>query len=505
MAAAEPHLRRLTSDQYEIAVADLLGENLVMPQSLEPDTPFEGKLAIGAGTTVVSAWGTERYEDAAYLLAEQALADAGWVSTNVPCGLQNTDLACAETFLADFGRMAWRRPLTQAELDRLVDVVSVVSSDLDFTLGLTYGIGAVLQSPYFLYRVEMGQADPSRPGQRLLTDLEAASRLSFLLWNSPPDRQLLDAAEAGELSTDKGLRSHAERMMADDRFRRGTRALFTDIFELYHLEDVVKDPATFTHASPDLADSAREETLALIEWLIIDKDADFRDLMTTQTTFVDQRLAALYDIPAPTPDGHGKTQLPNDGRRRGLLGHASVLNLHSHATSTSSTLRGIFVRETLLCQIIPAPPADLNTAIPEPDVNSPTLRERMASHQEDPGCATCHAVVDPIGLGLENFDGIGRWRTHENGAKIDPSGDIDEAKFEDAWQLVQRVRSHENFVPCFTEHLHELATGHAAESSDEELLAWYADSFAESGYSWQALVLAVVTSPTFRQVGEVTP
>jgi hypothetical protein len=502
----EANLRRLTAVQVEAALTQLLGPDLVMPVSLEPDLAVDGLLSIGSATTSVSAWGVERYEDAAYLLAEQVMADPDWLADNVPCGTAFYDAACTEQMVDTLGRQAWRRPLSDVELGRLVDVVdSVSAASGDFTVGLTYGLGALLQSPHFLYRIESGESDSATPGQRQLTDWELATRLSFLLWNTPPDEMLLDAVSAGELADAKGLRQHAERMIADPRYVDGVRAFFEDVLELYRLDDLDKDPLQFTHASPDLGASAREETLLGIVDLIVDQDGDFRDIMTRRKTFIDQRLGALYQVEAPIADGFGTILLPNDGQRRGLLSHASMLNLHAHATSTSATLRGVFIRQTLLCQVIPPPPAGLNTSIPEPDVNSPTLRERLLVHQEDPVCASCHLLTDPVGLGLENFDGVGRWRLTENEATIDPSGDLDGLAFADAWELGQRIQQHPDFAPCWADHLYAYSTAHEYSFGEVDLMGWLYGEFEASGYGWKDLTVSLVTSPAFRQVGEVVP
>lgn len=496
---AAPAVRRLTAPQYERVVTDLFGEGLVMPTSLEPDVAFEGLQSIGASTTSLSQWGVERYEDAAYLLAEQAVADTAWRTAHVPCGVGEVDEPCIRQMLDDLGRRMYRRSLTEPEAARIVGVVDAVgSASGDSEIGLTYALAALLQSPHFLYRVETGEPSGS---VRRLTDVELASRLSFLLWDTIPDVELLDAAENGDLASVEGVASHVDRMMTDPRFEQGVRALFTDLLVLYRLEELNKDPLIFTHASPDLGPSAREETLNLLTWLIIEQDGDFRDLLTTQETFVDTRLAALYDIPAPSMTGFSRTTLPYDGRRRGLLGHASLLTLHAHSGASSPTLRGHFVRHVLLCQEIPPPPGDVDTTIPEPDADALTMRDRLASHRENPACATCHDVMDPIGLGLENFDGIGRWRDTENGASIDASGDLDGAGFANAWTLADAMRSHELFMPCMAEHLVAYATAHVVKPEQEALVEWMVASNSRNGHSYRAMMRDLVTSEAFRTVG----
>ena len=501
VAEAEPAaLRRLTSSQYENAVLDLLGADLTLPTSLEPDTAIDGLLSVGASTVSVSALGVERYEDAAYLLAEQAVENPDLYGCT-PAGAADSE--CATSFIEALGRRAWRRPLTSEEVEALVDLHMLVAQDAEsFDAGAVYAIAAVLQSPYFLYRVEMGEPDPARPGQRLLTDYEVASRLSFFLWNTLPDDELMDAADAGELSTDDGLRSQATRMLADQRAHDGVRNLFDELYELYLLESVTKDPTIFTMASPELGPAAREETLLTVERLVFVEDGDYRDLFTSRRTFVDRRLAALYGVPAPGEDGFGEVILPADGGRSGLLGQASTLMLHSHSTRSSATLRGIFIRETLLCQEIPAPPSNVDTSIPEADATSPTLRERVASHLEDPTCSGCHQVMDPPGLALENFDGIGRWRTIENGAVIDASGNLDGEEYDDAMGLNRALWNHEGVARCFTTKVMQYAVGHQMGAGEVALRNWLETSFKLEGHSVQNLLLEVVTSDAFRHVGD---
>jgi hypothetical protein len=500
---AQPALRRLTATQYDNAVTTLFGEGLVMPTSLEPDSEIVGLLSVGAAVNSVSAYGVELYESAAYLIAEQVTEDSAFRANYYPCEPTGpADGDCAARLVNAVGRTAWRRPLSAEEIDRLATIITAIGeAEGDFHVGAMYAIAAILQSPSFLYRAEHGEPDPDDPDRRRLTDFEIATRLSFLLWNTLPDDELLLAAESGELMTSAGLEVQARRMLADERARDGVRNLFTELLRLYELDDLSKDPTVFTHASPDLGPSAREETLLLIEALLLEDDADFRELLTTQRTFVDRRLAALYSIAAPAEDGFGEVWLEKDGGRRGLLGHASVLALHAHATSTSATLRGKFVRTVLLCHEIPPPPGDVDTSIPEADAESPTLRERIASHLEEPACASCHQITDPIGLGLENFDGIGRWRDTENGAVIDASGDLDGATFSSAWQLGAAVARHDDLGRCMTGHVFQYTMGHPIEEGEEALVDWLSESFAGSGYSFQELLIQTILSESFTTAG----
>lgn len=497
-----PVLKRLTEAQYANTIGDLFGGDVVLPSSLEPDVEVDGLFAVGAGVTTISPLGVEQYETGAYLIAEQVMAPGAIrdaVMTCSPSGV--VDDACASEALEDLGRKIWRRPLTDSELGTLTAVAGEAADVLgDFYLGLEYGLAALLQSPHFLYRVELAEGQDT---PRAYTDWEMASRLSYFLWNTTPDDELLDAASAGELTDDAGLAAQVERMLADDRAIQGVRNLFSEMLELYDLPGMTKDPDVYTSMSDDLGESAREETLMGIEAHVFTDDADYRELFTTHRTFVDRQLAALYDVPAPTVEGFGEVWLPLDGERRGFLGQASFLALQSHSVSTSVTRRGMFVRENLLCQTIPPPPADLNTAIPEPDPTAPTMRDRVQIHLLDPVCASCHQITDPIGLGLENFDGIGKWRVLENGAEIDPSGDLDGVEFTNGWELAGAIAAHPELPLCFTSTVYQYANGASLTEGEAELLEWHLSKFAVSGHSVLTLLADIAQSPGFRNAGEV--
>ena len=499
---AGPVLKRLTQTQYANTIHDLFGADVVVPDNLEPDAPSEGLLQVGAGVNALSAYGVERYEDAAYSVAEQALGDEAARARLVPCAAAGPqDDACARTVLDALGRLAWRRSLTADESDRLVGLTGVAGVALgDFDEGLACGIAALLQSPNFVYRVELGEEDPGAPGLLRYTDSEMATRLAYFLWNTTPDEALLTAADAGELTTDAGLAAQLDRMLADPRSEDGLRAFFGDMLTLYELDELNKDPTVFVHMSADVGPAAREETLQGLTWLV-SQDGDYRDLFTTRTAFLDRKLAAIYGVPAPSPDGFAQTELPDDGRRRGILGQVSFLALQSHAANTSVTRRGLFVREVLLCQSLPSPPAGLNTSIPEATDAAPTMRDRVAQHLADPSCAGCHLSMDPIGLGLENFDGLGGWRDSENGVVIDASGDLDGVAYADAWALGQALHDHPNTGPCLARTLFQYAGGHLVAAGETELLDWHAQGFAEAGYSVQFLLRDLVASPGFRTVG----
>lgn len=498
---AEPQLRRLTTVQYGNTVRALFGDDIVVPQGLEPDTAVDGLFSEGATAASLSASGVADYEDAAFNLAEQVMASETRRATLVTCSpVDVVDPDCARDTLRALGRRAWRRPLSEEELDSLSLVSTTAAAVLDdFYAGLEFGVAGLLQSPYFIYRVELGEDDGA--GGRVYTSVEMASRLSYFLWNTMPDDELLDAAEAGELSTDAGIAVQADRLLADPRVREGVATLFDEMLALHSLPNIDKDPTVFTRFTDSLGAAGREETRLGIEALIFEEQGSYLDLFTTRRTFVNRELAALYNVAAPSRDGFGEVELPADGGRAGLLGQVGFLALNAHPTSTSATVRGKSMREQLLCQTVLPPPADLNASLPEVSEAGPTMRDRLSVHATDPACATCHNLMDPIGLGLENFDGLGSWRLTENDTVIDPSGELDGEPFADAIGLGQRLAESPRVPYCLTETMYRYAEGHPLAEGEEAMVNWLNEAFVMEEHRVEPLLRALVTSPGFRTAG----
>ncbi|MCB9796503.1 MAG: DUF1592 domain-containing protein [Alphaproteobacteria bacterium] len=503
-APAAPQLRRLTVTQYHNALTALFGDGLLLPTRLEPDQEVDGLVAVGNAVTSVSSRGVEQYEDAAFNVAGQVLESDALYDAIWPCAPEPDDrAACYREMAADLGLHAWRRPLSDSELDRLVAVATGAAATLDATEeGARYLIAALLQSPHFLYRVEQGTPDAEHAGLRRLTEYELAARLSFTLWNSPPDDALLALAAEGTLSEPEVLEAEARRMLDDPRAAQGLRSFFTDLLELDQLDELNKDPFVFPHYSEEVGPAAREETLLGLERVFFD-DLDYRELFTTHTTFVDRKLASIYGLPAPAREGFGEATLPGDGPRVGFFGQVSFLALQAHAVSTSATLRGKFIREVMLCQPMPPPPADVDASIPEPSADAPTLRDRLVVHLEVESCASCHQLMDPIGLGFEQFDGIGAFRSAENDVQIDPSGVLDGENFGDARELADAVAEHGNLGPCLTENWYRWTLGHDLADDEEPMVDFLAWQLEDSGWSLKQLMLLTILNPHFLYVGEV--
>ncbi|MFP6684740.1 MAG: DUF1592 domain-containing protein [Polyangiaceae bacterium] len=496
--AAEVALKRLTRAQYTNAIQDVLGQAIAVPISLEPDDEVDGFFSVGSSEAGISALGVERYESAAYVVAEQAMVAGDTRDAIMPCKPNGiVDEGCAENFVGIVGRRLFRRPLDADEVQRYATVANTSAQTLgDFHEGLGFALAGMLQSPHFLFRVELGS--PNNAKQMPYGDYEMATRLAFFLWNTTPDDELLDAAERGELMAEEGLRIQVDRLLASERARAGVRNFFLERFNLYELDALVKDAELFTSMSADLGPDAREETLRTVEDLVFDRQADYRTLFTSGHTIINRRLAALYGVPAPTLEGFGKIEFSASSPRAGLLGQLSVLALHAHSVSTSATLRGLFIRSTLLCQTVPAPPANVNTTLPEPSNAMPTLRDRIGEHLKSPSCAACHQLLDPIGLGLERFDGIGKFREQESGFDIDPSGDLDDVPFADARELGSLVAAHPDTVRCLVRHLYRYATSHYETAGEDSLLKELMARFEQDGFRIKPLLRHIALSEGFR-------
>jgi hypothetical protein len=497
----ESALRRLTVAQYQNSLRDLLGEGITLPDDLEPDTVINGFTSIGAARISLSSRATEQFETTALAVARQALTDPARRAALVTCTpAGNVDDACARQFVTEFGRRAWRRPLTAEEITRWATVGTNASQTLgNFWGGLEYALAGLLQSPHFLYRQELGAADPRNPARLVFNDWELATRLSYFLWNSTPDSELLDAAAAGLLSKGTGLATQAERLLASPRAREAVQVFFGDLLHLTELDELQQSTTTFPQVTATLGVSMRSETLQVLDDLIFGQDADYREIFDTRTTFVNGELAKLYGVTAPSGTAFAKTTLPDTGVRAGLLGQGSFLALNAHATTTSPTLRGKFIREVLLCQAIPPPPPDVVTTLPEdPDSGTPrTMRQKLQVHREVASCAACHQVMDPLGLALENFDAIGAYRTTDAGQTIDPSGDLDGARFSGPRELATLLKQHPDVASCIARSLYRHATGHVEAGGEEPAVTTLATELQANGYRFRSLMLGVVRSAGF--------
>jgi Protein of unknown function (DUF1592)/Protein of unknown function (DUF1588)/Protein of unknown function (DUF1595)/Protein of unknown function (DUF1585)/Protein of unknown function (DUF1587) len=495
-------LRKLTLLQYQNSVRDLLGSDIKLPEELEPDSSLNGFFAIGAAKATVSPSGAEKLETAAYALAAQAL-DSTHRKAFVGCTPSAvTDSDCASQVIARFGRRAFRRPLTEAEAARYLTVAEKAQGLLnDFHAGLEFAVAGILQSPSFVFRVELGRDGTGKAKERPYDDYEMATRLSFLLWNSTPDPELLDAAQRGTLANVDGLSTQVERLLGSARAKTALADFHSERLMLGELNALEKDASLYKGFDDALRSALRKDVLSTIEELTFGASTDFRDLLTTRVAFVEPRLAQIYGLSGVT--SAMRVELPSSAARIGLLGKPAFLAINAHEGSTSPTKRGKYVREQLLCQSIGSPPPEVVTVLPEPDPNAPTMRDRLAIHSQVAYCAGCHTRMDPIGLSLEHFDALGRFRESDQGHALDTSGELDGQSFDGEPELAQLLRDDPRSSECVARHLYRYAVAHVETSGEEKTIAALVAAFEDSGYSFKALVRAVATSDGFRLAGEV--
>lgn len=498
-------MRRLTQDQYRNAIADIFGPDINVAGRFEPIVrPVHEMIASGARAAAISPAGLEQFDAMARIIAEQVFSEEkrGQFVACVPADAAKADPDCARQVLTPLGRYVFRRPLTRVEQDFYVELAGKGSGPTsDFYKGLELALSAMLVSPNFLYIVETAEPDPDRPGQLRLDNYARASRLSFLLWNTAPNENLIRAAEKGELTVPAKLEKIAAGMVASPRFERGVRAFFADMLLFEKFDEIAKDPVVFPYFNQDVAKSLPEQTLRTIVDHLLTQDADYRELFTTTRTFMDRPLASAYRVQVKKSKGWEAFEFSERDDRAGLLGQAGFLALYSHSGRSSPTLRGRAIRELLMCQPVPDPPGDVNFTAVQDTANKamPTARDRLTAHRTDPVCAGCHMITDPIGLGLEKFDGIGAFRATENGAEIDSSGSLDGIDFKHARGLGEVLSKNEAITQCVSSRAMEYAT---ASSPDDkyELVEDLNLGFAANGYKIRDLFLRVATMPETYQV-----
>jgi len=492
-------LRKLTVEQYRNSVADLLGADIPIPTELEPDTAQNGFYAIGASSATISPAAAEKLADAAYALAAAALSPARRTRL-VPCTPQGTeDSACASEVVRKLGKRAFRRPLSDAELARYVQVAGQAASTLhDFYAGLELALAGLLQSPSFLFRSELGEPDPSDPTRLRYSSYELAARLSYALWNTTPDDALLTAAESGELRG-AGLTKQIDRLLADPRAKAALDDFHLERLGLGELATLDRDPsvlAALGAIDEELRAALRDDVLRTFAEYTGSSNADILQVFDTRVAFVNGKLAELYGL-TMKPSSLTRVELPASAPRRGLLGKPGFLALTAHAAETSPTLRGKYIRERLLCQSIGAPPPNVVPVLGEPDPNAPTMRARLRSHATDPSCAGCHTLMDPLGLALEHFDAIGRYRETDHGQKLDTTGELDGERFDGVLELGALLRADPRTAECLVRQAYRYALGGVETSAQEPQIRALVERFNASGHDLRALLGALAQSDVF--------
>ncbi|MDR3618329.1 MAG: DUF1592 domain-containing protein [Paludisphaera borealis] len=508
-------VRRLTHSQYNQTVRDLLGDQ-IQPASGFPKEDFVNGFKNQLEGQGISPLQAEAYSKAAERLARAAFrgGDQHGLIPRQPAS--PTDAACVDAFVRQFGLKAFRRPLTDDEARRYSGLfLEEVGRAKNFQAGASMVIEAMLQSPHFLFRVERGADSPAAP-------FEIASRLSYLLWGTTPSDELLRAAGKGDLATAEQIEASARRMLEDPRARPAMEEFLAQWMRFDRVLEATRDRRRFREFNADVAAAMVEETRRLFNHLVWN-DQNFMEFFTADYTFVNSDLARLYGLPAPGEE-FAKVEYPADSGRSGVLGHGSFLVLTSTPSETSPTARGLFVRNHFLGQEVPPPPAGVNTVLPNMTEDAPmTNRQRLAVHLNSESCASCHRLLDPIGLGFEQYNAIGAFQKkmvlqfpgprgeEGRGRKstikeldVDSSGyiqGIEDSTFSTPRELGRLLAASPTCQKAIVKQLFRYAFGRQETVNDQPVIDALVAKFRDSGFRFRELIVALVTSELFLQKG----
>ena len=407
---------------------------------------------------------------------------------------------CAREILSRLARRAYRRPVADGDLERLLPFYRSGREGGSFESGIQLALRRLLASPSFVFRPEADPADLAPGAAYFVSDLELATRLSFFLWSSIPDEPLLEQAEAGRLHEPEVLEAQVRRMLADPRAAALVENFAGQWLHLRNLDNIKPNTDLYPDFDDNLRQAFKRETELLFA-SIVDENRSILDLLTADYTFVDERLARHYGIPNVYGSRFRRVSLgPDLASRRGLLGKGGILMATSHADRTAPSLRGKWVLENLLGTPPPPPPADVPALEAEPGAAPRTMRERLEGHRANPACADCHALIDPLGFAMENFDAVGGWRDYDSGAPVDASGRLaDGTSIEGVNALRNALAADPRvFAGTVVEKLMIYALGRGLQHFDMPVVRGILRAAEKNDYRFDSIVLGVVESPAFR-------
>jgi hypothetical protein len=402
---------------------------------------------------------------------------------------------CAKQILQTFARRAFRRPVSESDLGRPLELYRQSRANADFDAGIEMALAAILVSPRFLFRIETDPPGAAPGSVYRLPDLELASRLSFFIWSSIPDDELLDAAERGALSQPEVLERQVRRMLADPRSNSLVTNFADQWLHLRNLDSITPDLRQFPDFDDNLRQAFRRETELLFE-SVLREDRSVLDLLKPNETFLNERLARHYGIPHVTGSRFRRLTLTGGSVRGGLLRQGSILTVTSYATRTSPVIRGKWVLENIVGTPPPPPPANVPALKDNTIDSSLSVRERLSEHRKNPACAGCHKLIDPVGFALENFDAVGRWRTTEEGRPVDTTGGLPDGSTFDGVAGLEAalLKRPELFVGALTEKLLTFALGRGVESYDGPAVRKIVSDAKTTNYRLSSLVLGIAQS-----------
>lgn len=506
-------LRLLTRAEYDRTVRDLLGDT-TQPARAFPREPKAFGFENNAELHVVTGEHVEAYLAAAEALAARAVKEQK--ARLVTCTAGEDPTVCGTRFVRDFGKKAFRRPLSTDEVMSLAGVFEEVRvAEGGFDAGLEAALTTMLQSPQFLYVVEPGFGGTGRLGSSVALDgYELASRLSYFLWGSMPDDALLAAAGAGALRSTEGLEAQARRLLASPKSAEAVDDFFRQWLELDSLNSVVKAPAVYPAFAKDGMGAAWRESLAAFTRDVYANEATLHALLTKPAVWVSPELAQAYGFAGHSGAPKFEKLATDASTRAGLLTQPGLLARLASPDQSSPVRRGLFVLGQLLCQPTGAPPPGANTVPPKVDASS-TTRQRFAQHSAQQGCNQCHDLIDPAGFGFEHFDGAGAWRDTDNGQPVDASGAIVSAlrdpelqgTFSSIPELAARLAKSPQVMDCVATTAFRFGLGRVESPDDGCALSAVQTTFKESGGDLKELLVAIATSDSFRlrRAPKVTP
>jgi hypothetical protein len=491
-------IRRLTRFEYSNTVRDLLGDTTRAGDLLPPEQKGNGFSNDAASITTTRVL-VDSYRSVAHDLALRATADAAALSRLVTCDTTTKgEDACAAQFVADFGARAFRRPLDASESDAMLGVYKAGRAGAAYADGLAAVIEMALQSPQFLYRVELGTPVAATPLAKP-TSYEMASRLSYLLWGSMPDVRLVDAAKAGQLDTKEQILAQAKTMLTDPRSREVVRFFHNTLYGVNGLDGLQRDTTFFPTYTSDLASLFRQETEHFVDNVIWDGAGDFATMMSAPFTFLNGPLAKFYGLPGITGDAFQRIAL-DPARRGGVLTQASLLTITTPGSHNNPVVRGKFIYTKLLCGEVPDPPPGLMVKEPEADPTR-TTRERFIAHRTSATCAGCHVKLDSIGFGLEHYNGVGLWQDVDNGKPIDASGNVPDGDaagdFNGGVELAGKIAKSHDARECYVGQWLDFAYGRLEQTDDACTHASLGSAFQKSGGNVKDLLLALTQTDAF--------
>jgi len=410
-------LQRLSRNEYINTTNYLLGDTRSVGAALPIDD--QNDLAAGARSLIVtSTWLT----DAMQASADLAHAAVQNLATLLPCPASAGD-ACAQQFIETFGKRAFRRPLLPTETTRLMAIYAMGQTNANFAHGIELVIQAMLLSPNFLYKIELGVPGSATGGQLKLTPYEVASRLSYMFWGTMPDSALFAAADAGKLGTGADVGTQASRMVSSPQARETLIYLHERWLGLDQIAAATKDATAYPNFGPDMIAAMTTEAHDFLDSVVWPQGSGLQALLTSTTTSVNSMLAGLYGVTVPAGSTAFTQVQLNPAQRSGVLTLTGTIAVHTFADQSEPVHRGKFVRESLLCQTLPDPPASVMAVPPDPKPGIP-IRDRFAEHSSGAACQPCHQLMDPIGFGFEHYDGLGVWRDMDQGMPVNATGNI---------------------------------------------------------------------------------